>query len=44
LISGTALGGRKPRSGRFSVRSDLFHRQNVQRLAIIQQAGALSAI
>jgi hypothetical protein len=32
LMSGTALSGRCPISGRFSVRSDSFHRQNVQRL------------
>jgi hypothetical protein len=32
-ISGTALSGRKPISGETPVRSDSFHRQNVQRLA-----------
>jgi hypothetical protein len=32
-IIGTAVSGRKPVSGRFSVRSDSFHRQSVQRLA-----------
>jgi hypothetical protein len=32
-ISGTALSGRKPISGGFSVRSDSFHRQFVQRSA-----------
>jgi hypothetical protein len=32
-ISGTALSGRKPIIGRFSVPSESFQRQNVQRLA-----------
>jgi hypothetical protein len=32
-ISGTALSGRKPMSGKFSVRSDSDRRQNVQRVA-----------
>jgi hypothetical protein len=32
-ISGTALSDRKPISGRFPMRSDSFHRQNVQRSA-----------
>jgi hypothetical protein len=34
-ISGTALSGSKPSSGRFYLRSDSFHRQKVQRLAEI---------
>jgi hypothetical protein len=40
-ISGAALSGRKLISGRFSVRSDSSHRQNVKRLAGYPVAGAL---
>jgi hypothetical protein len=42
-ISGTASSGRKPVSGRISVRSDSFHRQNEQRFAVSSRKRELYA-
>jgi hypothetical protein len=43
-ISGTALSGRKRIGGRLPVRSDFFHRKNVQRSAVLSCKRELSGI